>query len=98
MGSSNDNFLTDDEDICVTLDMEDGTQEECEILTIFEVDGQDYIVLLPKDTEDSEESPVYIYRYFEDEDGSPSLENILSDEEYEAVAEQFDALLDEAEE
>ena len=30
---------------------------------------------------------VYIYRYSEDEDGNPSLDNIDSDEEYEVVSE-----------
>ena len=35
--------------------------------------------------------------FFEDEDGNPSLENIQDDEEYEAVEERFDELLDEAE-
>ncbi|MBO5373634.1 MAG: DUF1292 domain-containing protein [Lachnospiraceae bacterium] len=95
----NQNNLTDDEDICVTLDMDDGTQVECEILTIFDVNDQDYIALLPldEDGEENEEGTVYIYRYFEDEDGNPSLENIETDEEYEAVEERFDELLDEAE-
>ena len=40
---------------------------------------------------------VYIYRYSEDEDGNPSLDNIDSDEEYEVVSDRFDELLDEAE-
>lgn len=99
MSDQNDNFAPDDEDIRVTLDLDDGTQEECGILTIFEVNGQDYIVLLPleDDGTENEEGTVYIYRYFEDEDGNPSLENIQSDEEYEAVEERFDELLDEAE-
>ncbi len=99
MDNQNKSTLPDDEDICVTLDMDDGTQVECEILTIFEVNGQDYIALLPTDEEavEEEEGTVYIYRYFETEDGSPSLENILNDEEYEAVEEKFDELLDEAE-
>lgn len=95
----NQNNLPEDEDICVTLDMDDGTQVECEILTIFEVDEQDYIALLPLDEngEENEEGTVYIYRYFEDAEGNPSLENIENDEEYEAVEERFDELLDEAE-
>lgn len=99
MDNQNKSTLPDDEDICVTLDMDDGTQVECEILTIFEVNGQDYIALLPTDEEaaEEEEGTVYIYRYFETEDDSPSLENILNDEEYEAVEEKFDELLDEAE-
>lgn len=99
MSDQNDSLMPEDEDICVTLDMEDGTQEECSILTIFEVNAQDYIALLPleDDGTENEEGTVYIYRYFEDEDGNPSLENIQSDEEYEAVEERFDELLDEAE-
>lgn len=89
----------DDDDIMVTLDMDDGTQVDCEILTIFDVNDQDYIALLPITSENSEEeegSEVYIYRYFEDEEGNPSLENIQTDEEYEAVEEKFDMLLDDA--
>lgn len=88
----------DDDDMFVTLDLDDGSQVECEILTIFEVDKQDYIALLPLSDEESEDGDeVYIYRYNEDEDGNPSLENIEDDEEYEAVADRFDELLDEAE-
>ena len=85
----------DEDAMFVTLDLDDGSQVECEILTIFDVNKQDYIALLPlSDDEESEE--VFIYRYFEDEDGNPSLENIEDDEEYEAVADRFDELLDEA--
>ena len=99
MDNQNNTNLPDDEDICVTLDMDDGTQVDCEIVTIFDVNDQDYIVLLPldEDGEENEEGTVYIYRYFEDEDGNPSLENIQDDEEYEAIEERFDELLDEAE-
>lgn len=91
--------LSDEEDIMVTLNLDDGTDVECRILTIFEVDEQDYIALLPLDDkgQDNPDGEVFIYRYFEDEKGEPSLENILSDEEYEAVADRFDELLDEAE-
>ena len=43
-----DNHNTnEDEDILVTLDLDDGSQVECEILTIFTVNEQDYIALLP---------------------------------------------------
>lgn len=89
----------DGSDMRVTLDMDDGSTVECEILTIFDVTDMNYIALLPLDENDepNEEGEVYIYRYFEDEDGNPSLENIENDEEYEAVADRFDELLDEAE-
>jgi len=93
------NQKNDDSDILVTLDLDDGTEVECEILTIFTVGEQDYIALLPLDDkgEPNEDGEVFIYRYHEDEDGNPSLDNIENDEEYEAVADRFDELLDEAE-
>ena len=87
----------DDEDMRVTLSLDDGSDVECAILTIFDVNEQDYIALLPLDEngEGNEDGEVYIYRYFEDNDGNPSLENIQDDDEYEAVADRFDELLDE---
>lgn len=84
----------EDDDVVVTLNLDDGTEVTCEILTIFDLNDQDYIVLLPLD-ENGEENPdgeVYIYRYFEDETGAPSLDNIQSDEEYAAVSDRFDEI------
>ena len=87
----------DDEDMFVTLDLDDGSSMECQILTIFEAD--DYIALLPVDEDEqpNEDGEVFIYRYSEDAEGNPSLENIEDDEEYEVVSDRFDELLDEAE-
>lgn len=97
MASNNTN--NEDDDILVTLELDDGTQAECEILTIFTVGEQDYIALLPLDEkgEPNEDGEVFIYRYFEDEEGNPSLDNIQDDDEYEAVSDRFDELLDEEE-
>ena len=83
----------------VTLTMDDDSELECRILTIFDLNEADYIVLLPLDEngEDNEEGEVFIYRYFENEDGEPRLEDIEDEEEYEAVADRFEELLDEAE-
>lgn len=87
-----------DDDVVVTIQMEDGEEVTCEILTIFDLGEQDYIALLPlqKGSDLPAGDTVYLYRYNEAEDGTPSLENILSDAEYEAVEERFDELLDEA--
>lgn len=89
----------DDEDMFVTLSMDNGQEVESRVLTIFEAGDQNYIALLPLDEKgnDNAEGEVYIYRYFEDEEGNPSLENIDSDEEYEIVSDRFDELLDEEE-
>lgn len=98
MGNNTQNPVDDESDMQVTLSLDDGSEVECAILTIFELEKQNYIALLPLDEDgnENEEGEVFIYRYFEDEEGNPSLENIEDDEEYEAVADRFDELLDEA--
>ena len=50
-----------------------------------------------EDEQPNEDGEVFIYRYSEDAEGNPSLENIEDDEEYEVVSDRFDELLDEAE-
>lgn len=88
---------TEQEEMTVTLTLDDDTEVECVVLTIFEAGERDYIALLPVEGEESEEGEVFLYRYAEDSDGNPSLENIEDDDEYEIVAEAFDELLDEQE-
>lgn len=91
--------VTEDEidDIRVTLDTEEG-EIECRILTIFDVNNSDYIALMPLDEKgnDNAEGAVYLYRYHEDEQGLPSVEYIEDEDEYEAAADRYDELLDEA--
>ena len=88
-----DNEAEDLDEMFVTLTFDEG-EEECLVLTIFDVNEQDYIALLPVDEEKDE---VYFYRSFEDLDGNPELENIESDEEFESVTKVFDELMEEAE-
>lgn len=86
-----------DEEMTVTLTLDNGTELECVVLTIFEAGEKEYIALLPLDGREAEDGEVYLYRYVEDINGNPDLENIDSDEEYEIVADAFDELLDSAE-
>ena len=85
------------EEMTVTLTLDDGSELECVVLTIFTAGERDYIALLPMDGPEAEEGEVYLYRYSESEDGQPDLQNIEDDDEYEIVADAFDQLLDEAE-
>ena len=75
------------EDIRVTLELDEG-EVECKILTIFDVNEQDYIALMPlnPDGSDPDEGTVYLYRYAEDEEGLPQIDSITDDDEYEAAA------------
>ena len=90
--------VTEDEidDIRVSLELDDG-EVECKILFIFEIKDQDYIALIPLDEKgnENEDGEVFLYRYFEDDQGLPSIENIESEEEYELAADRFDEILDE---
>lgn len=90
-----------DEEMTVELNLEDGTTVVCAIITILDVDGQDYIVLLPLDEDgNNDDGEVWFYRYSENPDDpneEPELGFIDSDEEYEAVADAFDEYLDSVE-
>lgn len=99
MENSKDQIPSNEEEMLVTLELDDGSEVECSVLTIFNVKDMDYIALLPldEDGEGNEEGEIFIYRYKETEDGQPQLTNIESDDEYELVADRFDELLDEAE-
>ena len=90
-----------DEEMTVTLELEDGESVTCAVITILTVDAKDYIVLLPLDENgNNEDGEVWFYGYKEDENDpnvEPELIYIDSDEEYELVADAFDEYLDSQE-
>lgn len=91
------NLGEDEQEMTVTLTLDDDTELECVVLTIFPAGDKEYIALLPMEGADSEEGEVYLYRYSETEGGEPVLDNIEDDDEYEIVADAFDELLDSQE-
>ncbi|NLL79027.1 MAG: DUF1292 domain-containing protein [Clostridiales bacterium] len=100
MGNNND-IDFNDEEMTVDLELEDGSNVTCGIVTILTVQKQDYIVLLPLNEDGkNEDGEVWFYRYFEDENNvnaEPELQYIEDDEEYEMVSDAFDEYLDNAE-
>lgn len=77
--------------IYVTFDDEDDTEVACSVLDIFECNGREYIAIAPKAEVDGEdEAEVYFYRYSEDGE-EVKLDDIETDEEWNDVAELFDA-------
>ena len=87
------NENANEEQTTVTLTLEDDTEVECMVLTIFPAGEREYIALLPMDSVDDDEGEVYLYRYEEDTDGNPNLTNIEDDDEYEIVSDAFEALI-----
>jgi len=85
------------EDI-VTLTMDNGETVSCVVVGLFEApNNREYIALLPKNGADAESGQVYLYRYSEDENEYPVLENIEDDEEFEIASDAFDEMLDSME-
>ena len=93
---SEQNMNTDEEQITVTLTMEDDEEIDCAVLTTYSANGREYIALLPLNEEgESEDGDVYLYRY--EVDGEPTLGNIEDDDEYDIAADAFDEWMDEQE-
>ncbi len=80
----------DEEVDFVTLEFDDGTEVECEIMGVFEAEGKEYIALIPDDGTDD----VYIYGYKEVGEDEYELLDI-SDEEFETAVAEFDRIVAE---
>lgn len=84
-----------DEYMTVELTLDNDEVVECAILTLFEAGGKEYIALLPlNEYGETEDGDVYLYRYTEDANDEPELENIEDDDEYEIAADAFDEWMD----
>ena len=79
----------------ITLTLDDDTELECLVMSIFPVEEKNYIALLPTSSMDEEESEVYLYQYVEHDNDELELLNIDDDEEFEAVSKTFNELLNE---
>ena len=81
-------FLEEEEAEYITLEFDDGGEVEAEIMGIFEVDGKEYIALIPDDGTDD----VYLYGYKEISDEEFDLIDIEDDAEFDRVVAEFDKL------
>lgn len=91
----------EDEEMTVELELEDGTNVNCAVITILTVEKKDYIVLMPLNEKgENEDGEVWFYSYSENPDDpneEPELGFIEDDEEYEKVVDAFDEYLDNCE-
>lgn len=90
-----DSKLYDDNADQITLTLEDGTELICDVIAIFPVDGKNYIALLPQG--DDPDTEIFLYRFEQKGEDDVDLINIEDDEEFDAVSDAFDELLDNAE-
>lgn len=81
----------------ITLYLDNHVEVECDILAIFSVKEQFYVALMPQTPiEGYETGEYFLYRYKSDGE-SVELSDIETDEEWEAVEDKFEELLDEEE-
>ena len=76
----------------ITLEFDDGGVVDCEILGLFDVKGVEYIAIAELEGDD-----VYLYRYVagENEDDFEMVD--IPDDEFEMVAKEFDAIMEQLE-
>lgn len=79
----------DEEDI-ITLEFDDDTAVDAEVIGVFELDAKEYIALAPIDGTDD----VYIYGYKDNDDETFELLEIEDEEEFNKAVEEFDKLMD----
>ncbi len=91
MAEEKKNAAIEEEAEFITLEFEDGTEVEAEIMGIFDVDGKEYIALIPDDDSDD----VYLYGYKEVDDEEFELIDIEDDDEFNKVVKVFEELTDE---
>lgn len=85
-------------DMTVTLELENGSQLECDVVLVFYENGRNYIALMPSEqTVGFEEADLYFYRLTGASMEELGIGNIEDDEEYQEVAERFEEIMDEQE-
>ena len=89
--------LDDIEEMTVELEMEDGTILECEVVYIFEWNGDNYAALTPVD--ESIEEVYFFGIEIEDNGDEPEITLLQIEDEdvLEAITDAFDEMLDEEE-
>lgn len=78
------NDFEDEEPIVLNLVLDDGEEVACEVIGIFEVEGNEYIALVPENDE-----RVLIYKYAELANDEIDLQNIEDDAEFAKVTDAF---------
>ena len=76
-------------DDIITITDEDGVEYVLEVLSVLEVDGSEYYALVPAEGDDSQEDLEVTILKVTEENGEEILSTLDSDEEMDAVYEEF---------
>ncbi len=81
-----------DDSLFIDMELEDGSTVSCEVLGTIEIEGKDYIAVLPEESE-----TFWVYQY-EEQDDSIQLDNITDEDEFKKVVDTFEQVLNEEDE
>ena len=76
----------------ITLNDEDGKETEFEVITKLDIEGKEYVIVIPVD---SDEDDAVALRIDKDDEGSDILVTIEDDKEFELVEEAYETLFSE---
>ena len=93
MSQEERNMIEEEEDI-MTLEFDDGTAVDCDVLGTFEADSKEYIALAPIDGTDD----VYIYGYKDIDADTFDIVDIDDEEEFNTAVKAFEAAMAEEDE
>ena len=81
--------IEEEEEDIITLEFDDDSAVDCYVMGTFELEGKEYIALAPEDGTDD----VYTYGYKQVSDDEFEILEIESEEEFDAAAAEFDAIM-----
>lgn len=79
----------------ITLTDEEGKEVEFDVITKLDMEGKEYLIVVPKDSEDED---AIALRIDKDENGMDVLATVDDDDEFALVSEAFDTLFSEDDE
>ena len=93
MSQEERNMIEEEEDI-ITLEFDDGTAVDCDVLGTFEAVSKEYIALAPIDRTDD----VYIYGYKDIDPETFDIVDIDDEDEFNNAVKAFEAAMSEVDE
>lgn len=94
MAKKPQNPLTQDVDLSVTLELDDGKKLECGVRQIFTANNKQYIAVTPMDQWAKPDCDVYLYGYATNEDGESTILNIEDEEEFDIALDVLYEMMD----
>ncbi|MBI6873945.1 MULTISPECIES: DUF1292 domain-containing protein [Clostridium] len=81
----------------IVLNDEDGNEIEFEVITKMDIEDKEYVVVVPKDSDEESTDEAIVLRIDKDEEGNEILVTVEDDDEFAIVSEAYETLFSEDE-